>query len=189
MNYKFLPESAIRAAGFKSCGASPMIHELANIVFPENITLGDNIRIDGFVNIIASAPIYIGHHVHVASFCHVSAVEPITLDDFCGISHGTRVYTASDDFTGEYMTGPTVPSEFRNPDQGAVRIGRHVVVGAGGVVLPGVEIGDGVTVGAQSLINKPLEPWWIYGGVPAKKLRPRSKRILELEKKLLTQKQ
>ena len=66
-----------------------------------------------------------------------------------------------------------------------MRLGRHVIVGSGSVVLPGVVIGDGCSVGALSLVTKSLPEWGVYFGAPVRRLRARSKRLLELEQRLL----
>ena len=52
-------------------------------------------------------------------------------------------------------------------------------------VFPGVVIGEGATVGASSLVNKNLESWFLYAGIPATKLKPRSKKVLEAEERFI----
>ena len=47
-----------------------------------------------------------------------------------------------------------------------------------------VIIEEGVSVGAMSLVNKSLNKWNIYIGIPCKKLKERKKDILELEDRL-----
>lgn len=54
---------------------------------------------------------------------------------------------------------------------GEVIIGRDVMIGANTTVLPGVEIGDGATVSAMSLVNKDVAPGTAVGGVPIRPLR------------------
>jgi galactoside O-acetyltransferase len=49
------------------------------------------------------------------------------------------------------------------------------------VILPGVTIGEGASVGALTLVNRSLDPFTIYAGIPARRLRDRSKAFLELE--------
>lgn len=58
-------------------------------------------------------------------------------------------------------------------------------MGANCVVLPGVTIGEGCTIGALSLVNRDCEPWTVYAGTPARpiKARPRE-RVEELEREL-----
>jgi acetyltransferase-like isoleucine patch superfamily enzyme len=49
-------------------------------------------------------------------------------------------------------------------------MGMHVVISSGSVVLPGVSIAEGSTVGALSLIRESLDSGGVYFGVPAKKV-------------------
>jgi galactoside O-acetyltransferase len=58
------------------------------------------------------------------------------------------------------------------------------MIAPGSVVLPGCSIGEGSTVGPLSLVTKSLEPWGIYFGCPAKRLKGRSKKVVELEARL-----
>jgi len=55
--------------------------------------------------------------------------------------------------------------------KGPVKIGKNVTVGGMSLVLPGVEIGDGATVAAYSLVNKSVEPGTVVGGVPIKRIK------------------
>ena len=81
------------------------------------------------------------------------------------------------------MTNPTVPDDYTNVREAKVTIGRHVIVGTGTTILPGVHIGDGVAVGAMSLVNTDLEPWKMYWGIPVKCMRNRSRKLLDVEKR------
>ena len=64
-------------------------------------------------------------------------------------------------------------------------IGKHSIVGAGSMIMPGVTLAEGTSVGAMSLIRKSTEAWSIYVGNPAKKIKDRSKDLLILEKQFL----
>jgi acetyltransferase-like isoleucine patch superfamily enzyme len=55
--------------------------------------------------------------------------------------------------------------------KGPIKIGRNVTIGMMTVVLPGVEIGDGATVAAYSLVNRDVEPGTTVGGVPIKRIK------------------
>ena len=63
-------------------------------------------------------------------------------------------------------------------------IGRHVIVGTGSTILPGVKLGEGCAVGAMSLLNRDAEPWGIYHGIPARRRGERSRELLSLCEKL-----
>lgn len=173
------------SAGFKSIGKNVKISRNSTIIGQENISIGDNSRIDDYCMLVASGTGYIsiGSNVHIAGYCLLSGGSGIVMEDYSGISHGVKVYSRTDDYSGEYLTNPTVPECFTGGDRGAVTIKKHAIVGSGSVILPNLTIGEGVSVGAQSLITKDLEPWFVYFGCPVKKLKPRKKALLELEEK------
>ncbi|WP_135854526.1 acyltransferase [Halorussus salinus] len=50
---------------------------------------------------------------------------------------------------------------------GEVRIGERAMIGAGAVILPGVEIGEGASVAANSLVTQDVPPGATVAGVPA----------------------
>lgn len=58
------------------------------------------------------------------------------------------------------------------------------MVGAHSVILPGVSFGEGAVVGSLSLVKESLDPWGIYGGVPARLIKPRGRNVEELAARL-----
>ena len=96
------------------------------------------------------------------------------------------IYSSNDDYSGEYMTNPIIPSEFTNVTHGAVTIGKHVIVGSGSVILPNVILEDGVAVGALSLVTKNCTEFGVYIGTPAKRVKERSRLLLDLEYQLVS---
>ena len=186
LNTGYLDEHELRALGFARVGTNVRVARNCTVLEPENIEFGDDVRIDGYTTIVATGAgrVKFGSHIHVASYVLLSGSSGITIDDFAGVASGTRVFSRTDDYSGEYLTGPTVPSDYTNVAAGAVRIGRHVIIGAGTVVLPGCELKDGVAVGAQSLVTRSLDEWGVYVGAPVRRIKDRSRRLLELEAKL-----
>lgn len=83
------------------------------------------------------------------------------------------------------MTNSTVSASYKSEFKSPVYLGRHVIVGAGSIVFPGVEVAEGCSVGAMTLVNKSTLPWGIYAGNPARRMKERRKDLLELEKKFL----
>lgn len=186
-NPAYYSEDDLRQAGFKSIGKNVRIAKNCTIIGLENIEIGDNVRIDGYCTIIAAGDgwVKLGSHIHIGGYCLLSAGDGIRLNDFSGLSQGVRLYSRTDDYSGKHLTNPTVPEKYTGVSRGTVTLGRHVIVGSGSVVLPKVTIGDGSAVGALSLVMKSLEPWGIYFGSPAKRIKERSKQLLELEEQLL----
>jgi galactoside O-acetyltransferase len=84
------------------------------------------------------------------------------------------------------MTGPTLSSEFTNVRHADVFMGKHVIVGSGTVILPGVILEEGVAVGALSLVHKRCDAFGIYAGNPARRIRERKRDLLELERRFLS---
>lgn len=186
-NGEFLDSEELGKLGFRSLGIGVLVHRSTVLIRCEAISLGDYVRIDPFCLLSAGESLEIGRNVHIGSHCSLTGNAPIRLEDFCGISHGTRIFSASDDFSGGTMTGPTVPMRFRNVHSAPVRIGRHVVVGSSCVVLPGSKVGDGAAIGAMSLVKGELTEWTICAGAPARSISPRSRDLLTLQNIYLTQ--
>lgn len=175
--------------GFKKVGNNVRIAKNCTIIGQGNIELGNNVRIDGYCSIIAAGDGFakIGSFVHIAGYCGIYAGKGVVLEDFSGLSAGVRIYTGTDDYSGRTLTNPTVPKKYTGVTSGPVTLQRHVIIGTGSVILPGIRANEGAAVGALSLITKDLEAWSIYGGTPARKLRDRSKDLLEIEKQLFAE--
>ena len=187
---RFYSDDELRGCGFRSIGRNVKIKRNAGLFFTENIAIGDDVRIDDFTIIVASREVVsIGSHVHISAHCYISGSDGFTAEDFCTLAPGVLIFTSSDDYTGKRLTNVTLPREYIGGPAGAVHLGRHVIVGAGTVVLPDVHIGEGSAVGAQSLVLKSLESWGIYCGNPVTRLRARSRDLLALEKEFLDRSQ
>lgn len=181
----FLTESALKDLGFKSLGKKVKISDKASIYNPEQIEIGDYSRIDDFC--VISGKVSIGRNVHIAIFCNVAGGDlGVTLEDFCGLAYGCQVFSQSDDYSGKTLTNPTIPEKFKDVHRSPVILRRHVIVGASSVVLPGVTIEEGTSIGAMSLVTKSTEAWSIYFGIPAKRLKSRKKDLLTLEQEYLS---
>ena len=170
---------------FARRGLDVTIWPLAKIISPEVISIGDSVIIDDFVFLMGGERTIIGSFVHIASFTSITGGGELIIDDYSGLSSGVRVFTGNDDYSGQWMTHPTVPGAYRKPLRSYVHIEKHAIIGANTVILPGVTVGEGVAIGANSLIKKDCEAWTVYAGTPARplKVRPREK-ILELESQL-----
>lgn len=180
----YLTASELVQKGFKSLGKNVKISDKASIYDAEQIEIGDNSRIDDFC--VISGRVQIGSFCHIAPMCLVAGgKEGIYLDDFCGLAYGVKVFSQSDDYSGTTMVSPLVPSEYKNETKKRVVLSRQVVVGAGSIIFPGVNIAEGCSIGAMTLVNKSTTAWGIYVGNPAKRVKERKKDLLVLEKEFL----
>jgi len=171
--------------GIKNFGENVFISKKVSIYGGEKIRIGSNVRIDDYCVIAAGGDLDLEGYNHIAPFCYINSKGRVTLRMFSGLSSRCSIYSASDDYTGEHLTNPTVPKKYLKLSENPVTIGRHVVIGTGSSVLPGVTIGDFSAIGAHSLVNKNIPEGKIAAGVPAKVKRDRSLKMLELEKELL----
>lgn len=175
--------------GFKSIGKNIFISKKASIYSPQNIELGNFVRIDDFSILSAgNGWIKIGNYIHIAAYSALYGSYGIEMNDYSGLSGRVSLYSESDDYSGYSMTNPMIPSEFKPKiKKGTIILKKHVIIGSGAVILPKVTLEEGVAIGANSLVTKSCEAWSIMFGNPAKKISSRAKKLLELEKQFLNQ--
>jgi dTDP-4-amino-4,6-dideoxy-D-glucose acyltransferase len=178
-----LSREAIVAMGFASVGENIQISDRASFYGLSRIALGNNVRIDDFCILSAgSGGIDIGNNIHIAAYSSLIGTAKISLSDFCNLSSRVSIYSSSDDYSGATLTNPTVPSEFTGVTHANVFLGKHVIVGSGSVILPGVTLEEGVAVGALSLVNRDCKAFSIYAGNPARRISERKRDLLEFER-------
>ncbi len=169
-------------AKLKHCGKNVIIGKTVRIRYPELVSIGDNCIIDDFTYI--STALEMKGNVHISAGCKIIGGKNSTVafDEYSTLSPGVVLAAGSDDYIGGIAT-PLVPMEVKGDAKiGYIRLGRHCIVGSNSVVLPNITFGEGASVGALSLVRSDLQPWTLYAGIPAKKIRDRNKdRILNLE--------
>jgi maltose O-acetyltransferase len=133
--------------GFKSCGKNVFIMHHAWFKMPQNITIGDDVRIHNMTYIDASGGLEIGSHI--------------------GITAGCQIYTQNHGIKRDELY-------YYQPYRiGKVVIEDDCWIGAGSIITAGVTIRKGTIVGAGAVVTKDTEPYSIVGGVPAKKIGER----------------
>jgi len=182
----FYTHSELNKLGFKSLGNNVKISRNAIFYGLSRTIIGNDVRIDDYCIISAgSGGIIIGNYVHIGIFCSLQGDGKITLNDFSGISSRVSLYSSNEDYFGNYLTNPTIPDKFRKLTVKDIYIDKHVIVGSGSIILPGVNLQIGVAIGAMSLVDRNCDSFFIYKGNPLKKIVRRKKNILLLEKTLI----
>lgn len=186
-NPGYIHSDELRELGFQAVGSNVSIARNCTIIGIERISIGNNVRIDGPTTIVVgeNSRVDIGSFIHISGGCHLAAAAPIKFGDFSGLSQGVRIFTATDDYSGETLTNPMVPPKYKAVTMGAVELGRHVIVGAGAVILPAASIGEGSSVGALALVSRPLPCWKVCAGMPCKPIKTRRQDLLTLEQEML----
>jgi len=180
MHNSFLAQKELRSMGFKSFGKNVLISRYARFYGLEEIEIGDNVRIDDFC--ILSGNIKLGSHIHISAYSALYGRFGIGIDDYSGLSSRCTIFSATDDFSGEWLIGPMVDQELTNVKTGKVHISKYCQMGSMCTILPGITIHEGVTVGAMSLVLHDLDAWKIYKGIPAIFYKERSRNLLNLLK-------
>jgi galactoside O-acetyltransferase len=182
MNYS---EDEILNLGFKAVGKNVKICKNVVFINKNNISIGDNSRIDAFCLLSAGDdPITIGKNVHIAAGVYLfGGGGKITLDDFSNLSSKVIIYTGVDDFVDGHMANATVFDECRKVTSGPVSLGKHALVGAGSIILPNVTLSVGATTGAMTFVNADIGMCDVYVGAPMKFLKKRKDLFLQLETK------
>ncbi len=180
----YYTQGQLEGFGFKYIGKNVKISDKASIYNIDQIEIGDNSRIDDFC--VLSGKLSIGRNVHIVPQCLVAGGEKgIIFEDFTTISYQVQIFTQSDDYLGTTMVNSTVPEKYKNEYKKEVKLCEFSIVGAGSIVMPGVILSEGTSIGAMSLVLKYTEPWGIYVGVPAKRLKDRSKDLLAFKNEYL----
>ena len=177
MSAFYSPEE-LRALGFAAVGSDVFISRKCSIYGAEAMMFGDHVRIDDFC--ILSGRIRLGHYVHISAWCGLYGRFGIEIGCFCGVSPRSTLFSATDDFSGEAMISPMVPSHLVKLTTGAVVMKDYAQVGASSVVMPGVAFEEGAVCGAFSFVNRSLEAWTVNAGIPCRQLKARSERAKEL---------
>lgn len=174
----FYSETELSELGLKSYGKHVLISKKCSLYSPQNMVIGDDVRIDDFC--ILSGTITIGSHVHIAAYCVLYGTFGIVIQDYSGLSARCTLYSQTDDFSGEFLVGAQFNEKQRNVQGGKIIIERFCQVGANSVILPDITIKEGVAIGALSLVKTSLHSWSIYAGIPVKKIKARSKKMIQL---------
>jgi acetyltransferase-like isoleucine patch superfamily enzyme len=168
-------------------GKNAHIWSGAKIIYPENVTVGDESVIDDFAFLLASGKgIKIGKFCHITAHCTLNSGGLIEIGDFSAIAWGGVIIATTDDYNGGGFIGLKVLNKYRNTVYKDVKIGRHVHIGARSVIMPGVELGDGCSIGAGSVVTRSMPEWAVCYGSPCsvKKTKSRDKQ-LQMEEEFL----
>ncbi len=106
--------------------------------------------------------ITVGDNNHFSNNISVVANERITIGNRCLLGDLVAIYDCDfhemNPLTRHQGSGPTAP----------VSIGDNVWIGSRSIILKGVTVGDNSVIAAMSLVNKPVPPNCVVGGVPAR---------------------
>ena len=112
---------------------------------------------------------FIGDRLIIGKFCQIAAGVEFVMN---GANHMMNAVTT---FPFNMLEGWDMepPKTSDLPLKGDTVIGNDIWIGQNAVILPGVHIGDGAIIGANSVVGRDVNPYTIVVGNPAKILRKR----------------
>lgn len=168
---------------FYYCGQNVLIKKPALLKGCKYITIGDHTRIDLFCYLTAwdeykyifkgkwnsqhfTPKIIIGTNCNFGAWNHITAINQITIGNGCltgkwvtitDNAHGANIIEECD----------TEPALRKLTSKGPVIIKDNVWIGDKVTILPGVTIGTGCIIGANSTVTRDIPDYCICGGNPA----------------------
>jgi len=147
---------------FKEVGNNPKIHATAKIVNPQNLELGADVTIGDFVFLNAGIKTSIGNGSQINSHSVLVGGGELIIEEYVTVSYHSTILTGSDTPNGEFMVD-AIPENLRCIKRGKTIIKNKAFIGEGSLIMPAVEIAEGVVVRAKSYVDKDLtEPYTIY---------------------------
>lgn len=157
---------------FRKLGRDVVIEDGVRIFFPESIEIDDDVYIGHDVWLNPVRPegyIQIGRGSWIGPRACLDAAAGIVIGEEVGIAQYVQI------LTDEHIADDLTKAVIRTPVwYGRVEVGRGCDLGMSTLVLPGVTIGEGVIVGAGSVVTRDVPPYVVAVGSPARVLRHRS---------------
>lgn len=164
----------------KGIGKNPSIefpictYGLENISIGNNFKCGERLKLRAFDNwggIPFTPVIRIGNNVSIETDCHISAINSVTIED--GVLIASFVYISDHShgikFDNEELH--TRPIDRPLSSKGPIKICKNVWIGEKASILPGVTIGEGSIIGANSVVTHDIPSYCIAVGSPAKVIK------------------
>jgi dTDP-4-amino-4,6-dideoxy-D-glucose acyltransferase len=147
----FLSREELLDLGFKRVGKGCQVSSKCSFYGIRGM-MGDCVRIDDFC-LIKGDVSFLSHN-HIAAYVMVTGTNaPVILQEFAFLSVRCSVYSGSDNYGADALPAAVSPPEYTDMRTGPVTLGVNAWVGAHTVILPGVTIGDGASVGAGCIIS------------------------------------
>lgn len=131
---------------------------------------GDNLQVRPGVNLSHPENLVVGNNVRINVNCYIDAGGGISIGNNVLLGPDAKVWSVSHCFSDK-----SIPVFQQGYFYGPVEISDNVWIGANSIILPNVKISEGVIIGASSLITacQILPSYSVYGGVPGKIIKNR----------------
>ncbi len=162
--------SRAMASSFLSCGEGTRLVPPLEVYGPKHVSLGRNVHVgpgSWFYTANEYARLEIGDGTRMSGLCVLSAADRVTLGR--DVLLGRNVYIADHSHGVELADVPVYEQELERIEP--VVIGDRAWLGQNVVILPGVTVGAGAVVGANSVVSVDVPPRTVVVGAPARVVR------------------
>jgi acetyltransferase-like isoleucine patch superfamily enzyme len=128
--------------------------------------VGDNVVVEAPFNCDYGYNISIGQDVAIGKNCTILDTCEVVIGDRCNIGPNVNIYTTTLPIDPKRRLGSRGPSLGKK-----VTIESDCWIGGGVIILPGLKVGTGATVGAGSVVTRNVPPHTVVVGNPARVLR------------------
>lgn len=112
--------------------------------------------------------IRLGKNIAINSGTYINGFGEIDIEDFVLIGSNVTISSGMHPFEGRT---PHVIERGCTPKKITIKEGAWL--GAGVVIMPGITIGKGCVIGANSVVTKDTPEYSVVAGIPAKKIKDR----------------
>lgn len=169
-----------------SCGEDVRIDDWVRIKHPDNVRIKTHVAVDAFFYCATS--LIIGDYCHISAHVSITGGKTalVTMGNFSHLAAGARLIAYGDGNKGGGLVSPLIPDQYRDELVGGqIIIGDFVSVLTNAIISPGITLGQGSILAANSFANKDIPAWQIWAGSPAKFLKwRRSDKMLDYAQKL-----
>lgn len=107
--------------------------------------------------------------VSIGPKCLLDARRGLTIHESAVIAYEAIIWSLNHDYNDIHFCGKGAPTE----------IGAYAWICSRSIILPGVKVGEGAVVASGAIVTKDVPPYTIVGGVPAKVIGQRDKKVYE----------
>ena len=147
--------------GVKLGGENIFINNTVKIYNPKSLIIGNNVRIDNFTILSGKGKIIIEDYTHISSSCFINSSVLVKIGKFNGLSSGVKVFGSNDDYSGEFLYGPTIPDIYKKIHMAPIILKDYCMIGANSIIMPNITLHEGCVVVPLSLGKLSLDSWKI----------------------------
>ncbi|MFQ5495416.1 MAG: GNAT family N-acetyltransferase [Phycisphaerae bacterium] len=166
-------------ARLKHLGQDTIIDQYVDIWGARSVSIGSRCHIDTSVRLAAGerrhgqhGSITIGNHVHVGPGVHIAGRGHVTIEDLVGISANAHIYSATNVVESPADPGQLIsmshiaPGDQQHIIEAPVRIEPYAFISMMVRIMPGVTVGRGAVIHANTELRRGVPPFANIGGAP-----------------------